>query len=174
MYQKIQANYFWFDIAKHCKQYASNCLTYRCIKAYIVKKQGLLNLLPISNRKWIDLLLNFVVKLPKCRQQNYVFQHILVVMDQLTKKCLYKPLKTLHTSKFINAMYCWVFALYGFSLTIVNDYGGQMTTILWRQLCKWYEINIKFSLAYHSETDGQTESANRVIKNYLRAYIAYT
>ena len=25
MYQKIQVNYFWFEIAKHCKKYASNC-----------------------------------------------------------------------------------------------------------------------------------------------------
>ena len=49
-----------------------------------------------------------------------------------------------------------------------------MTAMLWWRLCKRYGINIKFSLAYHPETDGQTESANRVMKNYLRAYIAYT
>ena len=174
MYWKIQERYFWFDMAKHCKQYASNCLTCRQTKAYTVQKQDFLNLLPISNRKWMDLSLNFVVKLPKCRQRNCVFQHILVVVDQLTKKRLYEPLETLHTSKFINVMYCWVFALYGFLLTTVNDRGGQMTAILWRRLCKQYGINIKFSLAHHPETDSQTKSANRVIKNYLRAYIAYT
>ena len=48
-----------------------------------------------------------------------------------------------------------------------------MTTMLWRRLCKRYGINIKFSSAYHPETDNQTKSANRVIKNYLRTYIAY-
>ena len=26
MYQKIQEGYFWFDMAKHCKQYTFNCL----------------------------------------------------------------------------------------------------------------------------------------------------
>ena len=51
MYRTIQANYFWFEIAKHCKQYASNCLTCRRTKAYTIQKQSLLNLLPISNRK---------------------------------------------------------------------------------------------------------------------------
>ena len=105
MYQKIQEGYFWFDIAKPCKQYASNCLICRWIKAYTVQKQGLLNALPISNRKWMDLSLDFVVKLPKYRQRNRVFQYILVVVDWLTKRCLYKPLKTLHTSKFIDVMY---------------------------------------------------------------------
>ena len=85
MYQKIQANYFWFDMAKHCKKYTSNCLTYRCTKTYTVQKQDLFNPLPIPNRKWMDLLLDFVVKLPKCRRRNCVSQHIFVVIDRLTK-----------------------------------------------------------------------------------------
>ena len=71
-------------------------------------------------------------------------------------------------------MYYWVFALYGFLLTTVNDYKGQITATLWRRLCKWYGINIKFFSVYYPETNSQTKSANRVIKNYLRAYIAYT
>ena len=174
MYQKIQEGYFWFDMAKHCKQYASNCLIYRQTKAYMIKKQSLFNPLLIPNRKWIDLSLDFVVKLLKCRQQNHVSQHIFMIVDQLIKQWLYEPLETLHTSKFIDAIYCHIFSLYGFPLTIVNNHESQMTATLWRWLCKRYRINIKFSLAHHSETDGQTKSVNRVIKNYLRAYIAYT
>ena len=50
MYQKIQANYFWFEMAKHYKQYTLNCLTCRHTKAYTVQKQGLFNLLPIPTR----------------------------------------------------------------------------------------------------------------------------
>ena len=174
MYQKIQANYFWFDMAKHCKQYASNCLTCRCTKAYTVQKQGLLNPLLIPNRKWMDLSLDFVVKLLKCCRRNRVFQYILMVMNWLTKQRLYEPLETLHTGKFINATYCRVFASYRFPLITVNDWGGQMTATIWRQLCKRYSLNIKFFSAHYPKTDGQTKSANRIMKNYLWAYIAYT
>ena len=49
-----------------------------------------------------------------------------------------------------------------------------MTATMWRQLCKQYSINIKFSLVYHPEMGDQTKSTNRVMKNYLYAYIAYT
>ena len=49
-----------------------------------------------------------------------------------------------------------------------------MTSTLWRRLCERYGIRIKFSLAQHPETDGQTENANKVMKNYLRAYVSYT
>lgn len=152
-------------MAKHCKQYASNCSMCRRTKVYTVQKQGFLNPLLISNRKWIDLSLDFVVKLPKCRRRNRIFQHILVVVDRLIKQRLYKPFETLYTSKFIDAMYCCVFAAYGFPLTTVNNCGGQMTTTLWKRLWARYGINIKFLSAHHPETDGQIENANRVMKN---------
>ena len=48
-----------------------------------------------------------------------------------------------------------------------------MTSTLWRRLCQRYGINVKFSSAHHPETDGQTENANKVMKNYLRAYISH-
>ena len=67
-----------------------------------------------------------------------------------------------------------VFALYGFLLTTVNDCGSQMTATLWRWLYKQSSINIQFSLTHYLEMDGQTKSANRVMKNYLCVYIAYT
>lgn len=96
------------------------------------------------------------------------------MVDQLTKQCLYELLEILHTDKFIDGIYCCVFASYRFLLTTVNDWGGQITATLWRKLCKRYSINIKFSLAHYPEMDGQIKSPNRVMKNYFWAYIAYT
>ena len=49
-----------------------------------------------------------------------------------------------------------------------------MTAMLWLQLCKQYKINIKFFSTHHPETDSQIKSANKVIRNYLCVYIAYT
>ena len=49
-----------------------------------------------------------------------------------------------------------------------------MTSTLWKRLCERHGIRIKFSSAQHPETDGQTENANMVMKNYLRAYVSYT
>ena len=85
VFWSMQDGYFWPNIAKNCKKYAVNCDTYRRTKAYNVQKQGLLNLLPIPNQKWIDLLLNFVVKLSKCCWRNKAYQHILVIVNRLTK-----------------------------------------------------------------------------------------
>ena len=158
---------------RDCKQYTTNCLVCRRTKAYNTKKQGLLSPLPVPNRKWMDLSLDTVVKLPECHRQNWVFRHILVVVDRLTKQKLYKPLKSLSTGEFIEAMYWCVFSAHGYLLSIVNNCGGQMTSKLWRRLCKRHGIRIKFSLAQHLETNGQTKNANKVIKNYLQVYISH-
>ena len=119
----------------------------------------------------MDLSLDFVVNLPECRRRNRTFQHILVVVDRLTKERIYEPLEGLSTGEFIEAMHRRVFSAHGYLLSIVNDQKGHMTSTLWRRLCKRYGIKIKFSLAQHPETDGQTKNANKVMKNYLRAYV---
>ena len=173
MLRKLQENWFWIGMANGCKQYATNCATCRRTKAYNTKKQGLLNPLPIPNRKWLDLSLDFVVQLPECRRRNHLFQHILVVVDRLTKQRIYEPLESLSTSEFIDAMYRRVFSTYGYPLSIVSDRGGQMISTLWKWLCQRYGINVKLSSAQHPETDGQMENANKVMKNYLRAYISH-
>ena len=83
------------------------------------------------------------------------------------KQHLYEALKTLKTAEFIDAIYKRIFATYEFPFTTVNNKGCQITSTLWKQLCSRYSISIKFSPAHYPETDGQTESANRVMKNYL-------
>ena len=104
MLWKMLENWYWLRMPQDCKQYAINCATCRRTKAYNTKKQGLLNPLLIPQRKWMDLSLNFVVNLPQCRRQNRTFQHILVVMDRLTKQKIYEPLEGLSTGEFIEIM----------------------------------------------------------------------
>ena len=64
-----------------------------------------------------------------------------------------------------------VFSTHGYPLTIVNDHVGQMTSTLWKRLCKQHSIKVKFLSAHYSETDSQTENANKVMKNYLQTYV---
>ena len=104
MLWKLLENWYWLGISQDCKRYATNCLVCRRTKAYNTKKQGLLSPLPIPNKKWLDLSLDFVVQLPECRWRDQVYCHILVIVDRLTKRRLYKPLETFSTGKFIEVM----------------------------------------------------------------------
>ena len=157
-----------------CKQYTMNYLVYRRTKAYNTKKQRLLNSLPIPNWKWVDLSLDFVINLPEYCCWNETFQHILVVVNKLTKQKLYKLVEDLGTSKFIDTMHCCIFSAHGYPLSIMNDCRDQMMSKMWRRLCKKYGIKIKFSSGQHSKINGRIKNAKKVMKNYLRAYVSYT
>ena len=162
MLQNMLKNQYWLRMPQDCKWYAANCLVCRRTKTYNIKRPGSLNPLPILNQKQTDISLDFVVELPKCHQQNCVFCYILVIVDRLTKQKLYKPLKSLSTNKFIEAMHWRVFLTHGYSLSIVNNCDGQITSKLWRRLCKRRGIKIKFSLTQHPKTNVQTKNVLRM------------
>ena len=58
-------------------------------------------------------------------------------------------------------------------MSIVSNCWSQIWSKLWRRLCKHYGIKAQFFSAQHPKTDGQTENANKVIKNDLQAYVSY-
>lgn len=86
MYFKIAKNYYWLNLKKTCRKYVTNCFVCRKSKAYNTQKQKLLIFLPIFERKWIDLFLNFVVNLLKCRRKNKIYENILMIVNRLIKK----------------------------------------------------------------------------------------
>ena len=55
--------------------------------------------------------------------------------------------------------------------SFVNDKDARFTSNFWRTLFDLIDINLHFSLAFHLETDGQTERMNRTLVQMLRACI---
>jgi hypothetical protein len=52
---------------------------------------------------------------------------------------------------------------------IVSDRGTQSLLIFWQQLHEALGTHLKFSSAYHPQTDGQTERTNQILEDMLRA-----
>lgn len=55
----------------------------------------------------------------------------------------------------------------------MSNQEGQIISALWKWLCQHYGINGKLSLAQHPETDSLIKNVNKVMKNYMQAYINY-
>jgi transposase InsO family protein len=100
------------------------------------------------------------------------FNAILVFVDRLTKYVHLVPtMDTLTARGFASLFMQHVFANHGMPRSVVSDRDPRWRNPFWQNVCRALGISLLLSTAYHPQTDGQTERANRVIKEILASYV---
>jgi hypothetical protein len=131
---------------------------------------GLLQPIPIPERRWECVTIDFVGPLPKTDSGN---DGVFVAVDKLTKMshlmstCSDTSNDAVGTARLF---FDGVVRLHGFPLTIISDRDSRFTSRFWRALWKLTGTQLRPSTAYHQQTDGQTESVIKLLKRYLIAY----
>ena len=64
-----------------------------------------------------------------------------------------------------------VWKLHGLPESVFSDRRLQFAAGMMKELNKMLGIETKLSMAYHPETDGQTERTNQKLEQYLRMYV---
>ena len=145
----------------------------RRAKAPRDRYNGKLNPLPVPQRPWTDITMDFVTGLPECELKNA----ILMVVDRLAKEQVYIPCpdKDEGTNAEATAKMLLhnVWQRHGLPSSVVSDRGPQFVSAVWKALCKILRINTKLSTAFHPETDGQSEIANQEMERHLCTYVSH-
>lgn len=169
-YDLLARTYFWPGMLAYVEKWVKNCHTCRRANPSREAHQGVLKPLPIPERTWRDISMDFITHLPA--SQNH--DAILVVVDRLTKMRHLIPCKATCDSAETARLYLqYVWKLHGLPTTIISDRGPQFVSEFWKHLNRSLEINSLLSTAVHPQTDGQTERFNAVLEQYLRAYVSY-
>lgn len=71
-------------------------------------------------------------------------------------------------SKVAQALLDSVVKLHGIPAAIISDRDPIFVSTFWKELFPTLGTKLKMSLAYHSQSDGQTERVNQCIGMYLR------
>jgi transposase InsO family protein len=109
----------------------------------------------------------FIVGLPRT-QSGY--DSIWVIVDRLTKVAHFIPVKTTYSGPQLAELYMSrIVCLHGVPKTIVSDRGTQFTSRFWERLHEALDTQLRFSSAYHPQTDDQTERVNQILEDMLRA-----
>lgn len=125
---------------------------------------GLLQPLPISNQVWSHISMDIIERLPKSRNKDV----ILVVVDRITKYTHFIALSHPYTAATVADIF-WkrVHSLHGTPESIVTDRDKIFLSNFWQALFKLLETQLHYSIAYHPQSDGQTERVNKYLENYL-------
>jgi len=122
----------------------------------------------IPKKPWAHISADFITKLPLA--QGY--DSILVVVDQLTKMVHFIPTTEKTLAEGLARLFRDnVWKLHGLPESIISDRGPQFMAGLMRELNQILGIESKMSMAFHPQTDGQTERVNQELEQYLRMFI---
>ncbi|KAI3786520.1 hypothetical protein L1987_40263 [Smallanthus sonchifolius] len=90
VYQDLRQQYWWPGMKKDIVHYVAKCLTCSKVKAEHQRPSGLLEQLEIPVRKWENLAMDFITKLPRTSSG---YDSIWVIIDRLTKSAHFLPIR---------------------------------------------------------------------------------
>jgi IS30 family transposase len=167
MYQDVKEKYWWYGLKRDVATHVALCDVCQRVKAEHQRPSGLLQPLNVPKWKCEEIGMDFIVGLP--RTQNG-YDSIWVIVDMLTKVAHFILVKTTYSRAQLVELYMSrIVCLHGVPKKIVSDRGTQFASRFWKRLHDSMDTKLNFSLAYHPQTNGQTERTNQVLKDMLRA-----
>ena len=168
-------HYYWPGMKEMIQQFIPNCHVCKQAKAARDTYHGLLQPLPVPERAWTDITMNFVVGLLKCEAYRQIYDAILMIIDWLSKERHYIPCSEEDertSAEAIAELFLQdVWSKHGLPISMTSDCEPQFVSKMWDSLCKLLGIIAKLSTAFHPETNGQSENANQEAEWHLKSYI---
>ena len=166
----LSRDYFWPRMYEEIKHYVATCTKCQQNKATHEHPQGLLQPLAVPERRWQQVTMDFITQLPMTKSGH---DAIVVWVDKLSKMVHLVPTTTTVDAPQVAKLFMReVVRLHGVPESIVSDRDPRFTSSFWRELWKMLGTRLAMSTAYHPQSDGQTERANRTLEDMLRAFVS--
>ncbi|KAK1415049.1 hypothetical protein QVD17_30819 [Tagetes erecta] len=143
MYQNLKRDYWWSGMKRE-------------VEAYV-------------KLKWEHITMDFITKLPRTPKG---YDTVWVVVDILTKSAHFLPIKeAISSEKLAEIFIKGVVVMHGMPVSIVSDRDTRFTSKLWKKFHEEMGAKLHISLAYHPQTDGQSERTIQTLEDMLRACV---
>lgn len=163
---------WWKSMAHDVDAFCRSCSNCQKNKTRNQAPYGLLNTLEVPSMPWETIGVDFVGPLPISRNRDAEFDAITVVIDHLSAMVHLAPSRTDYNARNVaELLFYEVYRHHRIPKAIVSDRDSLFTSDFWRHLHKLIGSNLCMSSAYHPESDGATERANRTIVQMIRQCI---
>ena len=164
--EQVKRRFYWPGMDETVRQYVTSCDACQRNKPSQQSPMGLSQPLPIPTRPWQQVSMDLITQLPRSKLGN---DAIVVFVDKLTKMVHYVATTTNVTAPQLATLFMReVVRLHGVPESILSDRDPRFTANFWRAFWSQLGTTLTMSTAYHPQTDGQTERANRTLEEMLR------
>ena len=167
----ISRNYYWKGMHRDIKEYVATCIKCQQNKNNNQSPLGLLHPIETPLERWHTITMDLITSLPATKLGH---DAIFVVVDKMSKMVHYIPtVTTVDAPGLARLLIDNVIKLHGIPINIISDRDARFTSNFWTSLWLQLGTRLKFSTAYHPQSDGLTEINNKTLEQSLRAYTNY-
>ena len=162
--ENVRQWYRWPRFQKDVESFVRSCRKCQETKLLYLKLMGKLHELPIPDKPWSSIGMDFVGPFPEVEGYNYLW----VIVCRLTSMV---HLILVHTTWRATEL-SWIFVqeimrLHGLPDSIVSDQDSKFVSKWWREVHHVLDVKLLMSTSFHPQTNGHTEVVNRSIVQIL-------
>ena len=165
----VSRQFFWPGQSQQVRQFVRNCDICGSATVWRHKKSALLKPLPVPDRIWSDISIDFITDLPISNGHTFCQ----VITDRLGKGVMYDSTNDMTALGCAERFVQTYVRHHGFLHAITRVRGSQWVNRFWKRVCELTGIKRRLSTAYHPETDGATERANQELEHFIRCFTTY-
>ena len=167
----LDCKYYWKSMIKNVKKYIDTCDICQRVKIKHHLSYDELRSLSWLTDSWKEITMNFIINLSSSKWKEVMYDLIFMIVNHYTKMIHYLFIKkTLTVIKLTELFFEKIALRYEVSNNIIINKDSLFISVFWSKIC--YHIKMKWwlSIAFHLQTDDQTEWQNQTLKHYLWIY----
>ncbi len=170
--EQMQRRFFWHGMTTRVSEYVTTCDACQRNKPSQRLKPGLLMPIASPTRAGHTWTMDLITQLPKTRSGH---DAIVVWVCKFSKLRHYAACKTKISAPALARLFLeTVVRHHGMPERIISDRDPRFTAHFWRAFWTSMGSTLDMGAAYHPESDGQTENANKTLEIMLRSVVDFT
>ena len=174
--ERLKRYHSFPKMKKEVEEIIKTCDLCSKAKARRHKPYGKLQPLPVAERPWNSITMDFITKLPISEDPTTgtPYDSVFVIVDRFTKFAYYIPYQESSSAEDMAYIFLRnIVAVHGLPNEILSDRGTTFASKFWQGLMSRLGLNHRLTTAFRASVDGQTERLNQELEAYLRCYVNY-
>ena len=161
--RRASKDYYWPKMRSDITAFVKSCHPCQIAKQSPTVNPGI-GEFPVPDDRFSYIHIDVCGPLP----ESFGHKFLLTIVDRSTKWLEAYPMKQATVSECCQAFLQWI-SRFGCPATAVSDNGNSFVSNLYKDITRTFNIDVKYTPAYHAQTNGLIERQHQTLKNGLKA-----